>query len=550
MRISHEAFYLCGKMMSMENNSSKLGLIKKAFYIWAVQYHFVIPKEILKTYIHKFKHESENISKYGQRFYNPGNSEEYNKWLGMQSYQNTSTLFTDITFVGKKACDLNANGLASVCMEKMDTSRIRTSYVCLCGEGVHLYPPFFSYLDDIVGNDVVYMDHDMYVDGKRSEPVCKPDFSYHTLRGFNYIGNLVIIRTELLKQFDGKEINIYRYLLELSDQSVKWKHISKILYGDKDSDIFDVYALKQYVDEHKLECQLVMNKNCAYMKYPVIGNPLVSIMIPTKDGIDDLKKCIDSIYAKSTYKNFEIVIVDNNSEKEETFTYFKELQEKHDNVSVHSLKIPFNFSIINNRAVEWSHGDYVILMNNDTEVVTCDWLEKMLSYCERENVGSVGVKLYYGDGTIQHGGVITGKGGGFAHRYYRKPHDEKGYLHTLEVPNDVACCTAACLMVSKKKYLEVGGMNEELSVQFNDVDLGLKLTEKGYFNVFLPDVELYHYESKSRGIDKDKAAVERYVNEVKYAEEHYAQWLEHDPFYNDNFDKNYDYMLKVGTGSN
>ena len=246
----------------------------------------------------------------------------------------------------------------------------------------------------------------------------------------------------------------------------------------------------------------------------------------------------------------EIVIVDNNSEEEASFAYFEQLQKEHGNVHVHRLEIPFNFSAINNRAVEWSNGEYIVLMNNDTEVITCDWLERMLSYCQKENVGSVGVKLYYGDGTIQHGGVITGKGGGFAHRYYRKPHDDKGYMHTLDVPNDVACCTAACLMVPKKKYLEVGGMNESLTVQFNDADLGLKLLEKGYFNVFLPDVELYHYESKSRGIDKDKKAVERYVSEVQYAKDHYGKWIEHDPFYNDNFDKNYDYMLKVGTGSN
>ena len=123
-------------------------------------------------------------------------------------------------------------------------------------------------------------------------------------------------------------------------------------------------------------------------------------------------------------------------------------------------------------------------------------------------------------------------------------------MHTLDIPNDVACCTAACLMVSKKKYLEAGGMNEELTVQFNDVDLGLKLLEHGYFNVFIPDVELYHYESKSRGIDKDPKAVERFMSEVNYAKENYAKWLVHDPFYNDNFDKNYDYMLIVGTGSN
>ena len=533
----------------MKNNSSKLGLIKKALYIWIVQYHCVIPKEILKTYIHKFKHESENISKYGQRYYDPSNEQEYNKWLTMQEYECNDALFTDITFVGKDVSRLNTNGLASVSMNVLDTSRIHTKYTCLVGEGIHLYEQFFSYLNTLDDSDVIYLDNDVYKDNERRNPKCKPDFSYHTLRGFNYIGNLVIVKTDILKQFNHTEVNIYEYLLELSDQKVTWKHISKILYGDTEEE-FDVYPLKKYIDKHNIDCKLLMQSNCAYLSYPVKENPFVSIMIPTKDGVEDLKKCIDSIFHKSSYKNYEIVIIDNNSEKEETFQYFKEIQDKHDNVHVYPLNIPFNFSIINNKAVEYSKGDYVVLMNNDTEVITNDWLEKMLSYAQLENVGSVGVKLYYGDGSIQHGGVITGKGGGFAHRYYRKDHDEKGYMHTLDIPNDVACCTAACLMVPKKKYLEVGGMNEELTVQFNDVDLGLRLIDHGYTNIFLPDVELYHYESKSRGIDKDKKSVERYVSEVKYAEEHYSKWIEHDPFYNDNFDKNYDYMLKVGTGSN
>ena len=532
----------------MENNSSKLGLIKKAFYIWAVQYHFVIPKDILKMYVHKFRHESENISKYGQRFFDPSNEKDYKKWLTLQEYKKQDGLYTDITFVGRNVSNLNANGLAAVSMDTMNASRIHTPYTCLVGEGIHLYEPFFAYLNEC-DCDVIYFDSDLYVNGERKSPKCKPDFSYHTLRGFNYIGNLVVVKTELLKQFDGKEVDIYRYLLELSDQKIKWKHISKIVYGEAE-DTFNVYPLKSYIDEHHIPCKLMMHSNYAYLSYPVKEEPLVSIMIPTKDGVEDLKKCIDSIFDKSTYQNFEIIIIDNNSEKEETFTYFKKLQEKHDNVHVHALNIPFNFSIINNKAVEYSHGEYVVLMNNDTEVITKDWLEKMLGYAQQENVGSVGVKLYYGDDSIQHGGIITGKGGGFAHRYYRKPHDEKGYMHTLDIPNDVACCTAACLMVSKKKYLEIGRMNEELTVQFNDVDLGLKLLEHGYFNVFVPDVELYHYESKSRGIDKDPKAVERFMSEVNYAKENYAKWLIHDPFYNDNFDKNYDYMLIVGTGSN
>lgn len=533
------------KILTMKNNSSKLGLIKKALYIWAVQYHFVIPKEILKTYIHKFRHESENISKYGQRFYDPSSIEEYNKWLTLQTYDSNSTQFTDITFIGNHIENTN---LKTINMTQLDVSKIQTKYTCIMTDTVHLYDVFFSYLNELNDSDIIYFDHDCYTDNIRSNPQLKPDFSYNTLRGFNYIGNLVVIKTELLKQFDGKLIDIYYYLLKLSDQQISWKHISKILYGDSD-DSFNGYPLKQYFDEKDKVVELNMYKDYACVEYPLSSKPLVSIMIPTKDGVQDLSKCINSILNKSTYHNYEIIIIDNNSEKEETFAYFDELK-KYDNIQVHRLEIPFNFSKLNNEAVKLSKGEYVVLLNNDTEVITANWMEKMLSYASRDNVGSVGIKLFYGDGSIQHGGVITGKGGGFAHRYYKKPHDEKGYMHTLDVPNDVSCCTAACLMVSKKKYIEVGCMNEDLSVQFNDVDLGLKLIEKGYFNVFLPNVEFYHYESKSRGIDKNKEAVNRHLSEVEYVKEHYAKWLEHDPFYNDQFDKNYDYMLKVGTGSN
>lgn len=522
-----------------DHNSSKLGLIKKALYIWAVQYHFVIPKEILKGYIHKFRHESENISKYGQRYYDPSDSKQYDQWLSFQEYDQNDHIFEDITYISKTEHSV------------LDLHDVKTTYVCLTEYPCHFYDAWNTYLHQLDDNDIIYFDSDLYIDDERKDPSLKPDFSYNTLRGFNYIGNLIVIKTEVLKQFEGQEINIYRFLLELSDQNITWKHISRILYGDTQEYPFDIETVKQYHQKNHIIADIQDHKTYAYVSYPVVDDPLVSVIIPTKDGKEDLQKCIDSAYQnQSYYPNFEIIIIDNNSNKQETFDYFDQLKKEHDNILIHRMEVPFNFSLLNNEGVKLSKGEYVLLLNNDTEVITPDYMKKMVSFAQRDNIGSVGVKLYYGDDSIQHGGVITGKGGGFAHRYYRKPHDEKGYMHTLDIPNDVSASTAACLMLSKKKYLEVSGMNEELAVQFNDVDLQLKLLEKGYFNVFLPDVELHHYESKSRGIDKEKSAVERYVSEVDYAKEHYAKWLEHDPFYNDQFDKNYDYMLKVGTGSN
>jgi len=535
------------------SNSSKWGLIKKAFYIWAVQYHFVIPKEILKGYVHKYRTESDNISKYGKRFYDPSNAEEYRQWLSFQTYDAVKTAL-DVTLIGKNLNQVTGTSYPKENMHVLDVSKIQSSYVCICGDECRMYEAFDQYLGECLKYDLTYFDHDVVNEnGERSKPSLKPDFSYDTLRGFNYIGSCWVVKTELLKQFAGQAWNPYRWLLELSDQGISIGHVSKILYGDSEMSHCEKETLQAYFQAHSINADVMTAADgiATIVKYALYEHPLISIVIPTKDGKDVLDVCLKSIYAKTTYDNFELVIADNGSEEQETKDYFAYLQKTYQNIHVFDCRGPFNFSLINNKAIfEHTNGEYVVMLNNDTSIVTPDWLEQMLSYAQLKHVGSVGALMYYPDGSIQHGGVITGKGGGFAHRYYRKPADTKGYMETLTVPNDVAGCTAACLMVSKKKYEEVHGMNEELTVQFNDVDLEIKLLECGYDNVFLPDVKLIHYESKSRGIDKEQTAVDRYVSEVEYAKTHYAKWLAHDPYYNDQFDKNYDYMLIVGSGSN
>lgn len=535
----------------MANNSSKLGLIKKALTIFFVQYHGIIPFDILKGYVHKYRTESNNIKKYGKRFFNPEIAEEYNQWLTYQTYEKNESK-VDMTLIGNHIQEVSGTTYPKVNMTRLYLDGITSEYVCIVGDRCHFYEYFDSYVNECEKVDVLYFDHDYYLNEKRSKPMCKPDFSYDTLRGFNYIGNCWIVKTDLLKQFDGAEWNPYRWLLELSDQKIKFGHVSKIVYGDCAEIVNEKDTLVEYLNQKQIPAFFYKTnqKEVNRLIYRLKERPLVSIIIPTKDGKDVLDVCIQSIMKCSTYVNYEIIIADNGSTKVETKEYFNELQTKYSNIHVVDCDGPFNFSKINNQAIQHAQGKYYILLNNDTSIITSDWIEQMLSYCQFYHVGSVGVKLLYPDGSIQHGGVIAGKGGGFAHRYYRKEDGDKGYMYTLCIPNDVACCTAACLMISKEKYEEVGGMNEELTVQFNDVDLGLRLLEKGYFNVFLPDVQLVHYESKSRGIDKKKEAVKRYVWEVDYVQEHYKEYLEHDPFYNDNFDTNYDYMLICGKGSN
>ena len=336
----------------MANNSSKIGLIKKALYVWIVQYHGIIPMKILKRYIHKFRHESENISKYGQRYFDPSNPQEYNRWLSLQEYQSDEAK-VDITFIGKNLSGFDSHGMQCRSMETLDLAKIDSEYIGVVNGEVSMYPQIDAYLGKVMNGDITYFDHDINQDGNRSNPVLKPDFSYFLLRQYNYVGDLFIIRKELLKQFDGEEFNPYLWLLKLSDQNIQWNHVSKILYSVKQENTYDVDTVNKYFNHTGIEADVSVNPDGmnAYVSYPLKDQPLVSIIIPTKDGKDVLKTCIDSIYGKSTYRNFEIVIADNNSAKEETFQYFDDSKQEHDNVSVVKVNTPFSFSLINNRAL-------------------------------------------------------------------------------------------------------------------------------------------------------------------------------------------------------
>ena len=432
----------------MSKWNAKLDLIRKALHVWVVQYHFIIPKDILKMYVHKFFHENKNISEYDSRFYDPNIAEEYNKWLSYQSYE-TGERFDDITYIEEK--------------ETLDLSAVKTTYVCIKGKAVSFYPQWEDYLHYVRGNDLVYFDHDVQsADGTRHDPVCKPDFAYTTLRGFNYIGNCFIVKTDLLKAFDGGKWNVYQWLLYLSDMNIRIYHVSKILYSDNAVIVNERRTLLNYF-RHKDIKAVVKEKGTANEVYYYLPyHPLVSIVIPTKDNCAVLKQCIQSIFERTTYDRYEIVIADNGSTDQETLAYLSALVKENKNVYVVKVDIPFNFARINNLAIRQTIGEYIVYMNNDIAVISEDWLEKMLSYAMQENVGTVGVKLLYPDGTIQHGGVITGKGGACAHRYYRAENKEPGYLNTLLVPNNVSCCTAACLMTSRNRFDEMDGMNEEL----------------------------------------------------------------------------------------
>ncbi|MDE6621180.1 MAG: glycosyltransferase family 2 protein, partial [Lachnospiraceae bacterium] len=283
--------------------------------------------------------------------------------------------------------------------------------------------------------------------------------------------------------------------------------------------------------------------------YEIMNEGKISILIPNKDHVDDLRRCIDSIKERSTYENYEIVIIENNSREKATFDYYNTLQEQK-NITVVTYEGEFNYAKINNFGARRATGKYLLLLNNDTQVISMNWLEAMLMYAQRPDVGAVGAKLYYGDRTIQHAGVVIGLGAHrtAGHTHYKINYDNLGYMGKLCYAQNVSAVTGACLMVRKSIYDALGGLDERFAVALNDVDFCLRIREKGYLNVFTPFAELYHFESASRGIDvEDEQRAKRYEEESALFRERWKELLaKGDPYYNPNFslDRS-DYSLRI-----
>ena len=281
------------------------------------------------------------------------------------------------------------------------------------------------------------------------------------------------------------------------------------------------------------------------VKYPVQGEPLVSIIIPNREEKETLKECVESIFSKTSYKNYEIIIVENNSSSDEIFNYYRQLS---GDPKVHLIrwKKEFNYSAINNFGVRNAKGDYLLFLNNDVKIIDPDWLTEMLGVCQRKEVGAVGAKLIYPDNTIQHAGCVVGMGGIAGNMFVNMPAERTGYLHKASILQDMSCVTAACMMMKKSVFLEAGGFTEELAVAFNDVDLCLKVRSHGHLIVYDPYVKLYHYESKSRGTEDSDEKVRRFQTEIEYMRCHWLDILRNgDPYYNKNLSlTKWNYSLK------
>ena len=405
--------------------------------------------------------------------------------------------------------------------------------------------------------EVLYTDEDK-VRGEQLEhfqPHLKPDFNEDLLRSNNYICHFFVVKRTLLqkvggmrKEFDGAQD--YDFIFRCTEAAGKICHIPEILYhwrtheastaDNPQSKLYAFEAGKRAIEENLkrrgLQGEVSHTKDYGFyrVKYAVQGEPLVSIIIPNKDAKTDLEKCIRSVKEKSSYKNYEILIVENNSETEEIFAYYKELS-KDPAIRLLKWKKEFNYSAINNFAAKKARGEYLLFLNNDTEVITEDWIQELLGICQRQGTGAVGARLYYGDHTIQHAGTVIGIGGIAGHMFVNLPGERTGYMHKAALIQDLSAVTAACMLVKREAFEEVGGFEEQLSVAFNDVDLCLRLREKGYLVVYDPYAELYHYESKSRGAEDSKEKVRRFQSEIEFMRCRWEKLLKAgDPYYNKN----------------
>ena len=386
--------------------------------------------------------------------------------------------------------------------------------------------------------EFIYTDEDKIklIDEPEFDPHFKPDFAPDTLRSGNYICHFSVFKKSLMNKLEG-ERDLYNgaqdfdLILRMSEITKNIIHIPKILYhwrisatstaGCSDAKpyayIAGVRAIEDHINRLGLKGKVSYGEGAGTyrVQYDVIGNPKVTILIPNKDGINMLKKCIDSVLEKTTYNNYEIVIIENNSENEETFKYYKEIEKNEKIKVIYYPEKGFNYSRIINYGVKNTHGDFIVQLNNDTELLTSDWLEQMLGFCQREDVGAVGVKLYYPDNTIQHAGIIIGALSLAAHVFRNLPKERLGYFLRDRLIQDLNAVTAACMMTKRKTFEDVGFMNEDFAVAFNDVDFCLKIRKNGKLIVYNPYVELIHYESKTRGEDDSPEKAQRFQNEVK-----------------------------------
>ena len=407
--------------------------------------------------------------------------------------------------------------------------------------------------------DFIYSDEDKIdkTDSHFFAPNFKPDFSPHYLMSINYICHLTVISADLLakakrrlySEYDGAQD--YDLVLRCTEKARNIRHIAKVLYhwrshdnstaADPSGKSYTHEAGKRALTAHLTRLGIKGKiidgangkiKNLYRVEYDLLEKPLVSIIIPNYNHRDDLEKCLNSVWNKTTYPNYEIIIVENNSVDDDIFSYYDEIKAK-SGVKVIVWNKPFNYSAINNMATKECNGKYLVFMNNDIEIITPDWLEQMVMFAQFKETAVVGAKLYYPDDTVQHGGIILGLGGvaGHSHKHYSRK--DYGYSYRLMSIQELSAVTAALMLIRRDVFAEINGFDENYQVAFNDVDLCLRVKEAGYNIIFTPYVEAYHHESKSRGYEDTLEKQKRFQGECNRFIEHWG-FARKDPYYNPN----------------
>lgn len=543
-----------------------------------------------------------------------------------QTYQNWELCLADGSddahaFVGEICADYVAKAGGRIVYKKLEknmgiagnTNACLTfatgEYIGLFDHDDVLHPSvLYEYVKAIneQGADYLYCDETTFKSGDINRMLTmhfKPDYAPDNLRANNYICHFSVFSRELLDgtelfrpKFDGSQD--HDMILRLTDNAKKIVHVPRLMYywrshagsvaSGIDAKPYAIAAAKGAVSEHLRKHgfeHFQISSTRAFetifrIRYQILGNPKISILIPNKDHVEDLRRCVTSILEKSTYDNYEIIIIENNSETAEIKKYYSELLGydyetalKQGNaeclasgkdsvakvgdsgsalpgrIKIVTYQGKFNYSAVNNLGEKYADGEYVLLLNNDTEVITVNWMEELLMYAQREDVGAAGAKLYYANRTIQHAGVVLGLGAHrtAGHSHYGQSRENLGYMGRLCYAQNVSAVTGACLLVKKALYEQVGGLDESFEISLNDVDFCLKLREKGLLNVFTPFAELYHHESVSRGLDNQGEKAERYNKESEHFRTKWKAVLEAgDPYYNPNFslDRS-DFSLKV-----
>lgn len=407
--------------------------------------------------------------------------------------------------------------------------------------------------------DVLYSDEDkLDMDGGALfDPHFKPDFNPDLLCSVNYICHLFLVRKDLLdrtggfrQEYDGAQD--YDFIFRCTEAAGQIVHIPKVLYhwrchqdstaSNPESKLYAFEAGARAIMAHyertgiqALKVEKGVDYGIYHTKFRISGEPLVSVIIPNKDHRQDLDSCIRPMLTEGTWKNLEFVVVENNSTDPETFAYYEKIQKEFSNVHVVRWEREFNYSAINNFGVRHASGKYLLFMNNDIQQIAPDFVEEMLGFCQRDDVGIVGARLLYEDDTIQHAGVVIGFGGIAGHTFIGLHKAENSYFHRAMCAQDYSAVTAACMMSKKDVFEAAGGFSEELAVAFNDIDYCMKVRALGKLVVYAPYAVLHHYESKSRGLEDTPEKVARFNREIAIFAGKWPEILEKgDPYYNPN----------------